>query len=171
MDVAGKRLVVVRHAKSAWPAGVPDRARPLGPRGLRDAPLMGQRIATLVGHVDLVVVSPAERTAQTWSLLNDELGHTGPVVVDARIYEGWGAHMLDLVLELPEEATTVMLVGHEPGVSELVLTLAGTGGHTLRDRVATKFPTGAVALLTAGRPWSQFCAGCAELAAFMTPKD
>lgn len=171
MDVASRRLVVVRHAKSAWPAGVPDRARPLGPRGLRDAPRMGQRIAELVGSVDLVVISPSQRTRETWALVNDALGHTGPVVIDARVYEGWGSHMLDLVLELPEEAGTVLILGHEPGVSELVLTLAGTAGDDLRDRVATKFPTCAVALLTSPRPWSDFGAGCAALEAFTTPRD
>jgi len=171
MDAASRRLLVVRHAKSAWPAGVPDRARPLGPRGLRDAPLMGQRIAELVGSVDLVVVSPSQRTTETWSLINDELVHTGPVVIDARVYEGWGSHMLDLVLELPEEARTVLILGHEPGVSELVLTLAGGAGDHLRDRVATKFPTCAVALLTCLLPWSQFGAGCAALEAFTTPRD
>ena len=79
--------------------------------------------------------------------------------------------MLDLVLELPEEAGTVLILGHEPGVSELVLSLAGTAGDDLRDRVATKFPTCAVALLSAERPWSDFGPGCAALETFTTPKD
>jgi phosphohistidine phosphatase len=79
--------------------------------------------------------------------------------------------MLDLVLELPEEARTVLILGHEPGVSELVLTLAGGAGGYLRDRVATKFPTCAMALLTCPLAWSQFGAGCAALEAFTTPKD
>jgi phosphohistidine phosphatase len=171
MDVASRRLLVVRHAKSAWPAGVPDRARPRGPRGLRDAPRMGRRIRDLVGTVDVVVISPTQRTQETWALMNAELGHTGPVVTDPRIYDAWGAHMLDLVTELPEETRSAMILGHEPGVSELVLSLAGSARDDLRDLVATKFPTCAVALLSAARPWAQFGPGCAALETFTTPKD
>jgi phosphohistidine phosphatase len=170
MDVASRRLLVVRHAKSAWPAGVPDRLRPLGPRGLRDAPRMGQRIRELVGAVDVVVVSPTQRTQETWALINEELGHTGPVLTDARVYDAWGAHMLDLVRELPQDAGTVMILGHEPGVSELVLNLAGSARDDLRDRVATKFPTCAVALLRAELAWADFTPGCAALETFTTPK-
>ena len=171
MDVASRRLLVVRHAKSAWPAGVPDRLRPLGPRGLRDAPRMGQRIRELVGTVDVVVVSPTQRTQETWALINEELAHTGDVVTDPRVYDAWGAHMLDLVRDLPPDAHTVMILGHEPGVSELVLSLAGSSHDRLRDLVATKFPTCAVALLSAARPWADFAPGCAQLETFTTPKD
>ena len=171
MDVASRRLLVVRHAKSAWPVGVPDRSRPLGPRGLRDAPRMGQRIRELVGTVDIVVVSPTQRTQETWALINEELCHTGRVVTDPRVYDAWGANMLDLVRDLPEDASTVMILGHEPGVSELVLSLAGSAHDDLRDLVATKFPTCAVALLSADRPWSAFAPGCAALETFTTPKD
>ena len=112
-----------------------------------------------------------QRTQQTWALINEELGHTGPVVTDPRIYEAWGAHMIDLVRDLPEDARTAMLLGHEPGVSELVLDLAGPAHADLRDRVATKFPTGAVAVLRADRPWSAFVPGCAALESFTTPRD
>ncbi len=171
MDVASRRLLVVRHAKSAWPPGVPDRDRPLGPRGLRDAPLMGRRIRELVGSVDVVMVSPTQRTQQTWALLNAELGHTGQIRTEQRIYDAWGAHMLDLVRDLPDDARTVLILGHEPGVSELVLGLAGAAHADLRDVVATKFPTCAVALLTADRPWSAFAPGCASLESFTTPRD
>lgn len=161
----------MRHAKSAWPAGVPDSARPLGPRGLRDAPLMGRRIRELVGSVDVVVVSPTTRTRQTWDLINAELGHTGPVLTDPRVYDAWGAHMLDLVTELPQDARTAMILGHEPGVSELVLSLAGSTRDELRERVATKFPTCAVALLHAETTWAQFVPGCASLESFTTPRQ
>jgi phosphohistidine phosphatase len=169
MDAWTRRLVVVRHAKSAWPVGVPDSARPLGPRGERDAPRMGLRIRELVGTVDVVVISPTRRTEQTWQLMGPALGHTGPVRTDPRIYQGWGSHMIDLVRELPDDVSTAMLLGHEPGVSELVLALAGTGEQ--RDRIAQKFPTCAVAVLGMSLPWSQVDHGCASLELFTTPKD
>jgi phosphohistidine phosphatase len=138
---------------------------------MRDAPRMGQRIRELVGTVDVVVVSPSQRTQETWALINDKLGHTGRVVTDPRVYDAWGAHMLDLVRELPADAGTVMILGHEPGVSELVLSLAGSARDDLRDRVATKFPTCALALLRADRAWGEFVPGCAALETFTTPKD
>ena len=131
---------------------------------------MGQRIRELVGAIDVVVVSPTQRTQQTWALMNAELGHAGEVVTDPRVYDAWGAHMLDLVRELPQDAGTVMILGHEPGVSELVLSLAGSGQAELRDLVATKFPTCAVALLSSDRPWADFAPGCAALETFTTPK-
>lgn len=171
MDFASRRLLVVRHAKSAWPAGVPDRVRPLGPRGLRDAPRMGQRIREMVGTLDVVVISPTSRTGQTWELLNESLGHTGPVVTDPRIYDAWGANMLDVVRELPDEARTALILGHEPGVSELVLTLADAGPRRLLDEVATKFPTCAVAVLETQFEWAQVEPGCATLESFTSPKS
>ena len=171
MDVTTRRLLVVRHAKSAWPIGVPDSERPLGPRGLRDAPRMGQRIRDLVGAVDVVVVSPTQRTGETWELMSAALQDTGSVRTDPRIYDAWGANMIDLVRELPDEARTAMILGHEPGVSELVLTLSGSGDQGLRGRVAAKFPTCAVALLSTHGPWDRTRPGCASLEVFTTPKD
>lgn len=170
-DTTLRRLVVVRHAKSAWPMGVPDPERPLGPRGLRDAPLMGQRIRELIGQVDVAVVSPARRTQQTWALLAEELGHTGQVLSDPRIYQDWGDHLLGVVTDLPEQARTVLVLGHEPGVSELVLTLADRASGELRSRVATKFPTCGVALLHTDLPWALLRAESASLELFTTPKD
>lgn len=171
MDKASTRLLVVRHAKSAWPPGVPDRERPLGPRGQRDAPRMGRRIRELVGTLDLAVISPTRRTQQTWELMNHELDHRGPVEIDQRIYDAWGGHMIDLVAQLPDQARTVLVLGHEPGVSELVLSLSGPGNPDLRRRVATKFPTCAVAVLSAGQSWAELRPGQAELETFTTPKD
>ena len=63
------------------------------------------------------------------------------------------------------------MLGHEPGVSELVLSLCGPGNPDLRQRVATKFPTCAVAVLSATQPWAALRPGHAELTTFTTPKD
>lgn len=168
--MTARRLVVVRHAKSAWPPGVPDARRPLGPRGIADAPRMGAWIRQLVGGVDLAVVSPTERTRQTWSLLAAQLGEVGQVLTDRRIYDEWGEQMIDVVRDLPDSAGVALILGHEPGVSHLVLQLADRRASELRSRVATKFPTCGVAVLDAQLPWARFGPGCATLAAFTTPK-
>lgn len=170
-DMTLHRLIVVRHAKSAWPIGVPDHERPLGPRGLRDAPIMGQRIHDLIGSVDVAVVSPARRTQQTWALLAERLTGTGEVLSDPRIYRDGAEYLLGVVADLPDSARTALVLGHEPGVSELVLTLADRPPRELRTRVATKFPTCGVALLHTDLPWAQVVAESASLELFMTPKD
>ena len=163
--------MVVRHAKSAWPAGVPDRKRPLGPRGIGDAPRMGGLIRARVGQVDRALVSPAVRAQQTWDLLARELGAAPEVVVDERIYDEWGAQMLQVVHALPDEVGTAVLVGHEPGVSRLVLGLADRANDRDRDRIAGKFPTCAVAVLATDAPWAAWGTGSASLEWFRTPRD
>ncbi len=166
-----RRLLVVRHAKSAWPVGVPDRERPLKKRGIRDAPVMGARIGELVGRVDTVVVSPARRAVETWELMSSHVPHGQDVREDARVYDAWGAQMMDVVMGLPDSSVTALLVGHEPGVSELVLTLASMEDRELRSRVGTKFPTCSLAVLRSDRSWGSFRAGCAQLERFTTPRD
>lgn len=171
MEQVRRRLVVVRHAKSAWPAGVPDRQRPLGPRGLADAPRMGAVVHDLVGAVDVVVTSPAERTRQTWALLAEQLGEVPDRRTDDRVYDEWGAQLIAVVRELPPGAGTALIVGHEPGVSHLVLQLADRANEAVRDRIAAKFPTCAVAVLEVGTPWAEIRPGRAALVAFRTPRD
>lgn len=166
-----RRLVVVRHAKSAWPEGVPDAQRPLGPRGRDDAPRMGRWIAGRFGAPDVVVRSPAVRVAQTWELLATQLPQPGEVLVDGRIYHAWGGELVAVVRALPAAAGTAILVGHEPGVSQLTLSLADRANHELRYRLSGKFPTCAVAVLESQLPWEQFGPGCAQLVEFVTPKD
>ena len=165
------RLVVVRHAKSDWTAGEPDRLRPLGPRGRADAPEMGRRLGALVDSVDLALVSPATRTQQTWELLSSGLSRVGEVRAENRIYQAWGDDLADLVRDLPDAAATVLLLGHEPGVSELVLGLADRDAADLRRRVADKFPTCAAAVLEHPDPWRAWAWQSAALTTFLTPKD
>jgi phosphohistidine phosphatase len=132
---------------------------------------MGAYLRQHVGRVDVVVVSPAQRTVQTWELLAEQIDPVPDERTDPRVYDEWGGRMIDVVRELPAAAGTALLVGHEPGVSELVLRLADRANALDRDRIATKFPTCAVAVLESDRAWSDFGTGCARLVAFRTPKD
>jgi phosphohistidine phosphatase len=93
------------------------------------------------------------------------------VRTDERIYRDWGAGLLDVVRDLPGSAATALVLGHEPGVSELVLRLADHGNRALRERVDLKFPTCAVAVLGLAGPWLDVRPGAAALEAFLTPKD
>lgn len=125
-----KTLVVVRHAKSDWSGHHSDRERPLAERGQRQAPRSGRWLAEQVrdrsiSAPGLAVVSPAERTRATWALIAAELAATPPARLDERIYAGSGEELLAVVREIPAEVEVAVLVGHLPGVEDLVELLTG----------------------------------------------
>lgn len=157
--MAGHTLVVLRHAKSGYPAGVDDVDRPLADRGRRDAPAAGRWLAANAPGIDLTVCSPATRTRQTWDLVADELGDEPEFRVDDRIYTASVDALITVVHELPDTATTVLLVGHDPGVSDLVHSLTGNG---------FEFKTATVAVLRGPDHWGAF--DRADLAASRTPR-
>lgn len=151
-----RSLVVVRHAKSDWAGDEPDRERPLARRGLRQAP---ESAAWIVAHhpdVDLALVSPARRAQQTWAIVAEALPTVPEVVTDERVYAAWGRDLVALVRALPEAASTVVLVGHNPGLEELVADLTGVG---------IELPTSAVAVVEFDAAWG----GPARLAAHGRP--
>lgn len=174
MEAPNRRLVIVRHAKSDYPWGVGDHERPLAPRGRGDAPRVGSWIAGELGAPDLAVVSPAARTRQTWELLSPAFGTDVPMRLDDRIYGAWGDELVAVVAGLPAQARTVLLVGHEPGVSDLALLLADRGagpGRSLRDRISEKYPTCTAAILTSGLDWDRAGPGWGVLVQVKSPRE
>ena len=142
--MAARTLVLLRHAKSDWSHGLPDRERPLAPRGRRQAPDAGRWIRDHLGPLDLAVVSPAARARSTWQLVAGELGDAA-TRVDDRVYAASGNELLAVVRELPDRLRRVALVGHNPGLEDLLELLTG-------DWVA--MPTSAVAVLELPGDWS-----------------
>ena len=166
------RLVVIRHAKSDYPMGVSDHDRPLNARGERDAPTIGAWLTENVGAPDLatgVAVSTARRAQQTWGLLNGVWGHASPVIEESRIYEA-SPSTLRMVANQLTEFPTIVLVGHNPGLSLLVSELAAPS--PLRSEAQAHFPTSAVAVLETDRPWHEGLAGTGlfELSSFGIPR-
>ena len=181
-DGVGRELVLLRHAKSAWP-DEPDHQRPLARRGRRDAPVMGRWLRG-TGHVpDQVLCSTARRARQTWQLAQAELGAIPPVSFDDDLYLGSAVQLLDLIRGAPAAARTLLIVGHDPAVPELALMLAApapagdaAGGSEAApaaalDRMRAKFPTAAIAVLQFGGNWDQLAPGSARLTSFVTPRD
>lgn len=162
-------LVIVRHAKSAWPPGVADHRRPLNDRGRRDAPAAGRWLAeTLTGGVDLVLHSPALRATDTAALLAAELAPAPEVRVERRLYpDGPGTvedgprTVLDIARDLPTDLRTVVLVGHNPELEFAVGLLSGAD-VTMR--------TSTVAVLTVPGAWADLAPGAATLTATATPR-
>lgn len=159
-----RRLVVLRHAKSAWPVGVSDHERPLAPRGRRDAPAAGRALAEADCLPDLALCSTAVRARQTWELASAQWGTPPPVRHDPRMYAAEVPELLDVVREAPDQVRTLLLIGHNPGLEELVLDLAGDALDDALDDVRTKFPTSAIAILAwHGDAWASLAPGTALL--------
>jgi phosphohistidine phosphatase len=133
-----KFLTIVRHAKSSWKeASLSDFDRPLNKRGKADAPEMGRRLAARGVKPDLVVTSPARRARKTAQVVAKELGlDKDEIGQDRAVYEAGVATLANLVRALDEKAGHVMLVGHNPGLTDLVEYLSG--------EVLGNIPTGGV---------------------------
>ncbi|WP_328441709.1 histidine phosphatase family protein [Streptomyces sp. NBC_00457] len=166
-----RRLVVLRHAKSAWPDGVPDHDRPLAPRGRRDAPAAGIALADADCLPDLALCSTAVRARQTWELASAQWGTPPPVNHDPRLYAADVPDLLSVVHDVSAEVETLLLIGHNPGLEELVLALAGDSLDDALERVRVKFPTSAIAILAwYGTSWRGLAPGGALLTSMMVPR-
>lgn len=156
-----RTLIVCRHAKSAWPAELSDFERPLAERGLRDAPALGRWLHGHAPEIDLVVCSPATRARETWKLAAAELGTAIPVQHEDRVYGATAGELIAVADELPEHARTVVLVGHNPGLENLVAVLTGEG---------RRLKTSSVAVLAGRGPWSGVEPGWGRFVTGETPR-
>ncbi|GHJ41184.1 histidine phosphatase family protein [Streptomyces sp. TS71-3] len=170
MTVAPARLVVLRHAKSAWPDDVPDQERPLAQRGQRDAPAAGRWLRESGYEPDLVLCSTALRTRQTWDKAAEQLRGTPLVLFDPRIYAADVDRLLDVLREVFDQYRSVLLIGHHPGVQDLVLALSSGGDNEGLTRLRTKFPTSAIAVMTQPGRWADLAPGTALLTKFAVPR-
>jgi phosphohistidine phosphatase len=170
-----RRLILLRHAKSAWPDGVADHDRPLAPRGRRDAPAAGRWLRKSGCVPDRVMCSTAQRARETWRLAEEKLGSHPQTVFEQRVYGATSAELLDLARRTPPGIGTLMIVGHDPAMQELTLALAsaqpGDAGLEAVGRVRIKFPTAAIAVLAFAGPWAKLTPGQASLADFAVPSD
>jgi phosphohistidine phosphatase len=116
----GARLVVVRHAEAGWGGSGSDFQRPLTQRGLEQALRLGQQLAAVGWHPQAVVHSAALRTTQTWRRMAEALEGTPRVVVSQALYHEGPAAYLRAAASCGGQAGTVLLVGHNPVVGELV---------------------------------------------------
>lgn len=160
------RLGLLRHAKSAYPDDVPDARRPLADRGRREAALLGPLLMQRLGPPDLVLVSPATRTRQTWELASTGFAHHPATMVEAAVYDASVDDLLLLLRSLDKQYPVVLVVGHNPGLEELAAVLSEGHDTQARDRLVDKFPTSALAVLRCDRPWSRLVAGCGEVVSF-----
>jgi phosphohistidine phosphatase len=169
---SGHRLFVLRHAKSSWDnAYLDDFDRPLAPRGRRAAKAMAAHVAAIDPPPALVLCSPARRARDTLEPLTERLPSSTDVRFEEDLYGAPAPLLLNRLRQVPEPTDSVLLIGHNPGLEDLVRDLGGQGDPALVARVQAKFPTAALAELAFDRPWRNLAAGTATLVAFVVPAD
>jgi phosphohistidine phosphatase len=166
-----RQLLLLRHAKSSWDdAAMPDRDRPLNARGRQAASTMRAAIQDLGLLPDMILVSPALRTMQTLQAL-EPWDETPLIEPTEGLYLADPTQILAALHGVPETVRSVMVIGHNPGLHDLALSLAGTlpagpAGQSLQQG----FPTAALAEFTIAGTWWDLRTGGGRLVRFLTPK-
>ena len=158
-----KTLFLLRHAKSSWDdPDLADFDRPLNSRGLKAARFIGELMFDRGLRPRSVVSSPAKRAKQT-AILVREIGELPPVVYDDRIYEASALALFHLIGEFDPATDSVLIVGHNPGMAELVRILTGES-HSI--------PTAALSMISLSiGNWSDIAVNCGTLEFVIRPKD
>jgi phosphohistidine phosphatase len=170
-----RQLLLLRHAKSAWddPA-MPDHARPLNNSGRAAAAAMRRAMLDRGLAPDLVLVSSARRTQETLEAL--EPWDESPLVETlAPLYLATAPQILAVINGVAETVRSLMVVGHNPGLHDLALTLAGahamSSNRHITGPLSEGFPAGALAEFTVASPWRDLGEGGGRLVRFLSPKD
>lgn len=157
-------LLLMRHAKSSWDdPQVADHDRPLNARGKRAAPLMGGVLRDNRLIPDLVLTSTARRAVDTAHAVALATGYDGRIEVTRRLYLAEPDTYLDVLAEVDAKCRRVLVIGHNPGLAELVAVLSGAD---------EAMPTAAIAHLEIpAERFSEVRPGSATLRAVFRPKE
>jgi phosphohistidine phosphatase len=165
-------LLLLRHAKSSWDdPELEDFDRPLAKRGARAAREMGAFIRKEELRPDLVLCSGAVRTRATLALVLPELGPPPPEIIhEDALYLAEPAEILAQIRRAGA-ARRVMVIGHNPGLHAIALSLVGDGGRRDITALATKFPTAALAVISFdGEDWGAVRPAAGRLVRYVTPR-
>ncbi len=170
-----RQLLLLRHAKSSWDdRAMPDHARPLNARGQAAARAMRDAMAQLDLCPDLVLVSTARRTRDTAAAL-EPWPATPRVEASDDLYLASAATLLDALQAVAPAVRSVILIGHNPGLHELAMTLIGAHAMTLANpdmrRLSDGYPSGALSEFAVDGPWDTLDEGGGRLVRFLCPRD
>jgi phosphohistidine phosphatase len=159
-----KKLLLLRHAKSSWEdASLPDFERPLNERGRRAAPLVGRFMREQKLRPDLVLCSPAKRTRETIALVLKASGIQTELRYEERIYEASVGQLIEIISQLEDDKHEVILVGHNPGMENLLEHLTGE---------TERMPTAALARIKLNaEKWSEAATKGGRLELFVKAKE
>ena len=147
-------LHLLRHAKSSWKEEVSDRERRLSRRGRETARRVARHLPAAIGTLDLVLCSSARRTLETLDLVLAEFAVRPRCLVEDGLYAARRERLIDRLHLLAEEDVNVLLIGHNPGLHELAITLSDTSSPAFAALASGKFPTTARATFRIQDPWS-----------------
>ncbi|PHX60454.1 MAG: phosphoglycerate mutase [Actinobacteria bacterium] len=168
--VPSKQLVLIRHAKSAYPVGVGDHERPLNKRGVRDGAAVGRWLAKsgLMNLKISVVVSSARRTQETWALINGE-GIDVIARTEPWLYEASQQTILEVIRATPLEVEVLVIIAHNPGLEDVAVTIATNRESSSYLLLTEKYPTSGVTVFEVVE-WSTLAADSALLTEFSVPR-
>ncbi|MFT4026896.1 MAG: histidine phosphatase family protein [Novosphingobium sp.] len=169
-----KILGLFRHAKSDWhDAKARDFDRPLNQRGRKGARIMGRQIVQYGQTWDRIIASPAVRSAETIEIASGGAPGLLPINWDRRVYLASSATLLDVLRELDSSVGAALLVGHNPGLEDVIFDLVPDDGTSpLRDAIEEKFPTAAFAVLELDiDDWADLAEGTARFVHLKRPRD
>jgi len=161
-----KTLILVRHAKSSWKdRSLTDRERPLNKRGKRDAPVMAKRIAGAGIRPSLIVSSPAIRASTTARIVAGELAYPLEfLLIEDKLYLASLDDLLDIVAAQDNGFNNLMLVGHNPGLTDFA--------NYLSPGLTNNVPTaGVVAVAIHRNDWLLYERARTELVVYDYPKN
>jgi phosphohistidine phosphatase len=165
-------LSLLRHAKSSWddPA-LEDFDRPLAKRGAAAAPRMGAYMAAQGLIPDLILCSPAVRARQTLDLVLPHLTGGPTVFFEDAFYLAAPSVLLARIQKIEVKVNHALIVGHDPGIQGLALSLSHSGKAEALKALAAKFPTAGLAVIRfKGGDWAKVARGSGRLDLFVTPK-
>ena len=167
------RLILLRHAKAekAEP-GVRDHERPLNQRGCNDAARLGVYLARHALIPDLTLVSTAQRTRETWQYVAGSFSGKPAVSFDDRLYNSTADGILAVVKEADRAVSTLLVIGHNPGMHETAVRLIASGDVETRERLNESMPTSGLAVIDfAAESWSKLHPHSGRLDRFITPRS
>ena len=165
-----RTLILLRHGKSDWSTDVDDFDRPLKKRGKNASRQVGEWLSTNKRSPDFVITSPAERAVKTAELACEVMGiETKKIYSGKHIYLATPEELLHVLKDCPEQAQCVMLVGHNPGLEELLYYLVN-GALTIPED-GKLMPTATLAILEMPDTWTNLHSGAGNLEFLIRPRE
>ena len=125
-----KTIYFIRHAKSSWEDPIlSDFDRPLNDKGLADAPKMGKKLQELGIIPNVIISSPAIRAQETAEIIKKEIGFFGEIIYNKKLYNATADEIVEVVHKLSHDLECVFIVGHNPGLNEIIHDLVGDFVH------------------------------------------
>ena len=167
-----RHLLLFRHAEAERSEpGMNDHTRVLTAAGREEAARIGAYLASHSFNADRIAVSTAVRAQQTWACVAAALPNVRAAEAVERLYDATPGGILDVIMQTPAAAETVLVVAHNPGLHELALLLTASGDIEAREHMHEKFPTCGLAIIEFPvDAWSKLHPRAGRLERFISPK-